>query len=292
MWFVLTLLNALFDSVQKALQKKAVMNSSIDEKAAKYVAACAPNLYSLVILVPMVVRDGIPVLDRTFWWIMAAVTILAATGSVIYMWILQRYDMSLIVPVVALFPLALIFTSKQFYKEPLTPMQIAGVVLGVAGVYLLQLDKAKAGLLKPLVSLFTDKGCRLALLIVAIYATGASLDKAAVRHSSPMFYAFAMHFFSLLFLLPFTWYKTKSLMPVVLCGKWLMAAGLCSGLSQICQYYAISLTTIAHLFSVKRSGVLFSVLWGWLFFKEGQIKERFLGAAVMVCGTVILYVFS
>jgi uncharacterized membrane protein len=54
---------------------------------------------------------------------------------------------------------------------------------------------------------------------------------------------------------------------------------------------AISLIEVSYMISVKRLSILFGVLYGVMFFKETNIKERFLGATVMVSGIILISIF-
>jgi len=59
----------------------------------------------------------------------------------------------------------------------------------------------------------------------------------------------------------------------------------------ITHFKAISLIEVSYMVSVKRLSILFGVLYGIMFFKETNIKERFLGATVMVSGIIVLAAF-
>jgi uncharacterized membrane protein len=54
---------------------------------------------------------------------------------------------------------------------------------------------------------------------------------------------------------------------------------------------AISLIEVSYMVSVKRLSILFGVIYGVMLFKETNIKERFLGATVMVSGIIMIAVF-
>ena len=54
---------------------------------------------------------------------------------------------------------------------------------------------------------------------------------------------------------------------------------------------AINLVEVSYMISVKRLSILFGVIYGVVFFKETNIKERFLGATVMVSGIIMITVF-
>ena len=48
---------------------------------------------------------------------------------------------------------------------------------------------------------------------------------------------------------------------------------------------------VAYMISVKRTSLIFSVLYGWLVFKEEHIRERLLGCMVMVIGVALITLF-
>lgn len=293
MWFVLSLLTAVFDAVQQLFQKRGVTNQKLDKEISSGVAACACYLYSMPIVLPLLFWYGIPKLDATFALIMGAVIILLSTSSVLKMTALKNEDLSIVFPILSMTSLGLIFTSARFYGEPLTIPQTAVVLLGIFGVYVIFIDRTKATavspFLQPLQKLASSKGAKVALVVLAIYTIGASLDKAAISHSSPQFYAFSMHAGALAVLLPIVWYRTGSLRPIIFCGKDLVIAGAVSGLAQICQYTALPLTTIVHVFAVKRVGVIVTVLLGGMVLKEQNLKYRLTGSIITVVSALLLY---
>jgi uncharacterized membrane protein len=59
----------------------------------------------------------------------------------------------------------------------------------------------------------------------------------------------------------------------------------------ITHFKAISLIEVSYMVSVKRLSILFGVIYGVMLFKETNIKERFLGATVMVSGIIVLAAF-
>jgi uncharacterized membrane protein len=45
---------------------------------------------------------------------------------------------------------------------------------------------------------------------------------------------------------------------------------------------------VAYVISIKRTSVIISILFGYLIFKEKGIKERLLGAVIMVIGVLFI----
>ncbi|NJL34456.1 MAG: hypothetical protein HC893_12080 [Chloroflexaceae bacterium] len=68
--------------------------------------------------------------------------------------------------------------------------------------------------------------------------------------------------------------------------------GLLNAISLAAQMTALTLTLVAYVISVKRTSTVMSVLWGGLLFKEQHLRERLLGALVMLAGVVIISLSS
>ncbi|MEE8536375.1 MAG: EamA family transporter, partial [Acidobacteriota bacterium] len=53
-------------------------------------------------------------------------------------------------------------------------------------------------------------------------------------------------------------------------------------------YLALDLVEVAYMISIKRTSMVFGVLYGWLFFKEAEIRQRLLASLLMVAGAVLI----
>jgi uncharacterized membrane protein len=64
--------------------------------------------------------------------------------------------------------------------------------------------------------------------------------------------------------------------------------GLFLGLMTIFHYLAIRLVIVPYMVSIKRTSSIFSVLYGYFLFKEKNIKERLVGALIMLIGAAFI----
>jgi len=64
--------------------------------------------------------------------------------------------------------------------------------------------------------------------------------------------------------------------------------GIFYSLMVISHMVAISLAKVAYVISVKRMSLIIGVLYGYLFFKEKNIRERLFGAMLMFIGFVMV----
>lgn len=70
--------------------------------------------------------------------------------------------------------------------------------------------------------------------------------------------------------------------------KRLASIGIAGGFSNIFLFTAYSMTLVVYTISIRRLSILFSTLYGGLFFKEKNIKERLLGAGIMISGVLFI----
>jgi uncharacterized membrane protein len=60
--------------------------------------------------------------------------------------------------------------------------------------------------------------------------------------------------------------------------------GTLNSITVLMQMQAVQMTLVTRVIAIKRMSALFSVLWGFLLFKEQGIRERAIGSLFMVLG--------
>jgi len=51
---------------------------------------------------------------------------------------------------------------------------------------------------------------------------------------------------------------------------------------------AVSLGIVSYVISIKRTSILFTVLFGFFIFKERNIRSRLMGAIIMILGVLLI----
>jgi uncharacterized membrane protein len=69
-----------------------------------------------------------------------------------------------------------------------------------------------------------------------------------------------------------------------------LLAGVFTAVAAAAQMTALTLTLAAYVIAVKRTSTLFGVFLGAALFGETRIRERLLGALVMLAGFILLTV--
>lgn len=282
MWVVLTLVCAFSLATSDALTKRALR--AVDERLAAWLRllACAPPLLVLLLFIER------PTVDGYFWVALGAGMPLEVLSFYLYIKALRVSPMSLSLPFLAFTPVFLIGIGWLILGEKPTPFGALGIALIAAGGYVLNLRHFRYGILEPVRAIFRERGSVLMLLVAFIYAFTASLLKLGINHSSAIFYGVV--YFTVLPLayaplaLPRLGKTPLSRSDIA----YLAAAGLMMALMVITHVLAVSLTEVAYMVAVKRTSLLFSVLFGCLIFREGALGERTAGAVLMVAGFAVV----
>jgi drug/metabolite transporter (DMT)-like permease len=59
--------------------------------------------------------------------------------------------------------------------------------------------------------------------------------------------------------------------------------------TQLLQFTSHRYIDVVLTITIKRAGILLSVLAGWLIFREKHVEDRLAAAAAMLCGVVLIY---
>jgi uncharacterized membrane protein len=174
--------------------------------------------------------------------------------------------------------------------EEISPGGFCGIILIIVGAYFLNLSKTRYGLLDPLMAIFRESGSRLMLLVSFLYAFTSTIGKLAIIHSNPYFFGIIYNIALLMLLtlfLPATANAEpgKNLLRRPLIG---LILGALVATTIFSHMLAISMTNVAYMISLKRTSLLFGVLYGALWFKEEKITERLTGAIIMITGVFII----
>ncbi len=183
-------------------------------------------------------------------------------------------------------------TSYLILGERADQSGFIGIVLVVIGAYLLNVHTISRGLFEPFKAIAREQGSVLMIIVAFVFSVGACIGKIAVQHSDPLFFSVIYSF-----LLSFIFYlvvnfRTKHFYSKVFSRPVLfLFIGILITIMIITHLSAVNLVEVAYMVSVKRLSILFGVIYGIMVFKETNIKERLLGAIVMVSGIVMITAF-
>lgn len=302
-WILLALLTAVCTALRDVASKKAA------DTADPVLVALGVTGVPAVALGLVALAQGVEAPGDGFWLALAVSGVINAVATPMIVIALQRSDLSLVAPVTSLTPLFMIGTGALVLGELPGPLGTLGVVVLVAGAYLLSISERHQGILEPFRVLVRDPGTRAMLLVALLYAVSATYDKVGTAASAPMVWAASIHAVASLPLLPLVWWRArrrKSRAIPVLPGAAppdraapgplgsrratvpILLAGGFTALGAAAQMTALLMTLAAFVIAVKRTSTLFGVLLGHSVFREERVRERLLGAAVMLAGLILV----
>jgi drug/metabolite transporter (DMT)-like permease len=283
LWFFLSLTAAITQALNDAISKRFFSHLTAYEMGLIRLLYALPYLFIGFLLIPF------PHLDSTFWACLAFGLPLELTAFICYMRAIKVSPLSLTLPFLAFTPAFVILTGFLILDETLNFYGLAGITLIVVGSYFLNLSSAKKQWLAPFRAIFKEQGSWLMVLTALIYSLTATIGKLAIQHSSPQFFAVTYFLFFTVFvacLFPIMpGVKPANIIRKPFPG---IIAGMLLATMIFSHTLAISLIEAAYMLSVKRSSLLFGVLFGVILFKEGKVKERLLGASIMMAGVLII----
>ncbi len=283
LWIIYALLTAILLATSDALTKRVLI--SRDE----YFVAWARLLFALPVLLISLLFIEIPHLNKTFWIAALCALPLEIGAVILYTKALKVSPISLTIPFLSLTPLFLILTSYLLLGEKVSLSGGLGILLIAAGSYTLNIHKVRESLYDPIKAVFKEKGSVMMILVALIYSLTSSLGKMAIENSSPIF--FGSFYFILLTSLftPIALSKNKDAIVFKKNDVFpLMFIGVTYSLMVIFHMLAISLTKVAYMISIKRTSLIFSIIYGHILFKEEKITERIIGGIIMLAGFVLV----
>jgi drug/metabolite transporter (DMT)-like permease len=284
-WFIYAFICALSVATADALSKKALATNNDT-----YLVALVRIGYAVPFMVFIIPFIDIPKLDSVFFIATFLVLPFDIIALLLYMKAISISPLSLTLPFLSLTPVFLIGTSYIILGESPNKTGLMGIILVVIGAYLLNVHAIKQGFLEPLRAVAKEKGSILMIIVAFIFSITATFGKMAVQHSSPIFFSV---FYSILlsaFLFLIVSFKTKRVLSKIVSQPLLFFfIGISMAIMMITHMKAINLVEVSYMISVKRLSLLIGVIYGAVFFKETNIKERFLGSAVMLSGVILIF---
>ncbi|MBI3599502.1 MAG: EamA family transporter [Nitrospinae bacterium] len=287
MWFFYSLSAALFISLTDVVSKKALSKESTPLIAW---VRCTYSIPFLLLTVPFV---EFPALDKTFFYICAILLPLEITSFLLYLEALKISPLSLTLPFLSFTPVFLIITSYLTLGESVDTSGFIGILMVTAGAYLMNVHTLKHGLLEPVRAITRERGSLLMLIAALIFSITSNLGKIAIQHSNTLFFSVFYPALLSLSLFPIMIFKSgkESFNKSLLTRKGFYIIGIFQALEILFHFTAVALIEVPYMISVKRTSLLFGIIFGAVFFGETHIRERLAGGIIMIIGVILISVF-
>jgi drug/metabolite transporter (DMT)-like permease len=283
LWLPLSLLAAFSLATVDALTKKYFSDLSPYEMGVIRLIYTLPWFLFSFFFIPLASPD------RIYFIAIASAAPLEICAIYCYMKAIKLSPLSITLPFLAFTPAFIILTGRLFLGEKLNSMGIAGIILIVTGSYCLNISSITGGLFSPVKAIFKEPGSRLMLQVSLIYSVTSVIGKIGVLHSNPYFFGCTYSItlaVLMLVLMPFMPGITVTrLTRFPLKG---IVLGAVYAITIFSHMLAISQVAAAYMVSVKRTSLLFGILYGAWWFREKRISERLFGAVIMLAGVFLI----
>jgi len=283
-WAFYAFIAAFSLATADALSKRAMARTD------EYVVAWVREGYALPFLAIAFFFIDIPPLDKTFWLTIFTLLPLEVTALLLYVKAIRASPLSITIPFMALTPVFIILNAFILLGELPDRSGILGVVLITVGAYLLNVRTTREGLLGPIKAIGRERGVIFMTIVAFIYSITSTLGKLAVQHSSPVFFGFFYPFVLTIVLSTVVGFRGV-LHQVISRPITFLGIGIFTSAMIVSHFLGISMAEVAYVISVKRTSLIFSVIYGWLLFGEANIGERVFGSAFMVLGVILITAF-
>ncbi len=283
-WFTLTLFAAFALASLDALTKKALTGYSAAE------LTLVRFVFTALFLSPLLLATPWPSPPPVFWWWMAGLVPLEIVAMLLYMQAIRDSPLASTLPYLAFTPVFIALTGYALLGEQVTRRGFAGIVLVVAGAYFLNLETWRGGW-RPLSLILRERGARLMLGVAVLYSLTSVMSKAALQHAPQTF--FVPVYFLLLGLASaviFIAHRPRTLGVLGRRPFWHLAVGALMAATILAHFTAIQQVEVAYMIAVKRTSLLFGIVYGALLFKERGLGRHLAAGALMVAGVFLIAV--
>ncbi len=289
-WLPLSLICALSLASADAATKAWLQGFS-----ARELAVVRFGLTGLLMTPLLAGLPSLTALPVQFWWTLAVLVPLEVLAILLYMAAIRDHPLSLTLPYLAFTPVFVIGIAWVLLGERVSARGAVGVLLVVAGAWLLNGDQARAldwrtwG--RPLRAILYERGSRMMLAVALIYALTATLGHGAMRYLGPeRFGPFYFGALGLAVILVFAVPRPRLLLKLASRPLPVLAVAALSGMMAYTHFLAIQQVEVAYMIAVKRTSLLFGILYGVLWFKERGLLRRLPAGGLMVAGVVLILI--
>lgn len=285
-WLSLTLLSAFSLATSDTVSKKYLQGyTTVELVTVRFV-------YSAALLAPLLWAQPFPHLPLAFWaWVSVSIP-LEILAMLLYMEAIRDCQLSLSLPHMAFTPVFTVLLAEAVLGEEVSLQGLAGIVLVVLGTFLLHVEDTGtlwSRITAPYRAIRRDRGVRLMLIVALIYSVTVVTTKAALQYLpgllfGPLYFVM-LGSVTLVMVGVFRPSAAKVLIrrPLLHC----LVGGLFAGMVYA-HFLAIEKVQAAYMIAVKRSSILFSVIYGAVLFDEPGFRKRLLVSMLMVAGVAMI----
>ena len=299
-WFALSLICAFSLASADAATKAWLQGYSARELALVRFSLTAVLLLPLLTGLP-----AISTLPTAFWGWMLLLWPLEIVAMLLYMAAIRDHPLSLTLPYLAFTPVFVLGVAYLLLGEQVTAQGAFGIELVVIGAWVLNSAHARRddwrSWLAPLSAILSEPGSRMMLAVALLFSLTATMGKAALQYMPSQHFG-AFYFLALGLLMPLVFLlpRFRGRVPADRGPPWrriarlfrrpraVFAVAALNAVMVYTHFLALQQVEVAYMIAVKRTSLLFGILYGALLFHETGLRTRLPAGALMLAGVVTI----
>ncbi len=287
LWYHYALGSAIFTGLAAVVTKKTLLK----EHAMEFSTVLAIFNFFVSLLMINYVNFAIP-LDMIVLMYIASVF-----GAIAFLYTakaIRHMEISVSSPLMNFNPAILAVLALVFLGEALSLSQIGGILLLIAGAYVLEVDHKISDLKEPIKKMFKSKYVHYIFIAMVLYAFSSVLDKIILSSIDAFTYLvviqlfLAVNFIIMIYLFHDGWHGIKH--GIQSAGKWILLVAVLTTSYRLLQAQATTMAYVSLVVTVKRMGSLFAVIIGGEMFHEKGLRLKILASVIMIVGMYFVIV--
>ena len=281
-WFLLSLASAFLLASGDTAAKRWLSGYEAREMTLVY------SVFTALCLLPWLLWLPWPQFTPAFFGWLVVLIPLELLAMLLYLAAIRDSPLALTVPYLAFTPAFIVLPGYLLLGEQVTVPGLAGIMLIVVGAYSLNIRRG-SGWLAPLRAIVRERGSRFMLFAAAIYSLTAVMGKAAMQHVPPVFFG-PFYFLALGLAAPLVLGLDQ---PARLKALWRqpwahLLIGALAAAMVLTHFLALAQVEAAYMIAVKRTSLLFGIVYGAVLFGEQRLRQHLLAGSLMVVGVALL----
>ena len=290
-WYYLSFLSAIFSAAAAISQKKILFKMEALE------FSFLLSLFNIIFALILLFTKDIGMINPTGIIILYVKTILGAFAFWCVMLAIKNMEISGALPLLVLTPGFVAVTAFLFLGESLKIIEIAGMLLLLIGVYILEVEKHQK-LFEPFIVLIKSKYHKYIIYALLLFTISSVIDKLLLHnyHLKPnVFIGFQQIFLAINFLFILLFYKKNPVKIIKHTNKnillWILFVSVLTIAYRYTQIEAVKIAPVALVLSIKRTSVFFATLFGGKLFLESTLIKKSFATVILLIGAYLIMVY-
>jgi len=277
---------------------QAFLNVPIKGSERKVAFTTVGSLISLILYFPLFMWGRVLLGEHAHTlslWSWVGMVICGVTGAIYYLFIggaYDRGDLSVVFPVTRGFgPIFILIFALIWLNEKISYLGLLGILTAVFGSYVIYLPSFKFSDLFSPFKAFKSRTFLFSMGAGACTATYSLINKRNLESVEPFTLQYLIFGFMTAFLVISLLFKNiKHHINLELKHNWknLFLFGVFNFISSVLVLYALKMSKVSYLGAARNVSVVFGVILGCFFLKEGYGKIRFFASLMILAGIFLI----